>query len=213
MDNIFEFYSDAAGSTFHTDEKKNRINLNKAGDKGVVCIGVQKNCFVWWWTKLIWPLTFLNEAKNAKGHYYGNNTDTLEAIGILLPFLCIPQKIKKSTLIFYIDNINVVIAWHSKRLKLNNSLSTILLTIQALACYLGCHVTLKFRPRISTKWAKLADDLSRFSTTTKYDIDLLTNAEYNFYTGIFLHWLKNPTETCPLPLLLLRELKNKNVKK
>ena len=176
------FYSDAAGSTFRMYRNK-RINYNKIGDKGVVCLSIQNNTHVWWWSKIVWPLKLLNDLQDHKGRYYGSKTDTLEAIGILLPLLCLPKHLKGKSILFKTDNISVVERWYSKIISHKDSTSKILNAVDAIANFLNLYIDIEYVPRTSNKWSVLADNLSRVSTTSIQDIYLIETAQFNLYKG------------------------------
>jgi len=44
--------------------------------------------------QLFWPETFIEKKRDKNKKRFGNKTCTLEAIGVLLPFLLIPEKLK-----------------------------------------------------------------------------------------------------------------------
>jgi hypothetical protein len=84
---------------------------------------------VTWWTDLFWPKHFLELATDNKGAHYGSKTTTLEAIGVLLPFLCIPEELVGQHLVFTVDNIAVVYGWENRCVKFDDAASIILMAI------------------------------------------------------------------------------------
>jgi hypothetical protein len=165
------FYSDAAGSSFALF-RGDRVSLNMKGDRGVACIEVS-NDQVTWWSDLIWPEFFLNCARDEKGAFFGSKTTTLEAIGVLLPFLTRPHELCARHLIFTVDNIAVVYGWDNRSVKFDDSASIILLAVHLISAYLGCTVHVVHSLRRSTKWEELVDNLSRLSSRSKADKDLI----------------------------------------
>jgi hypothetical protein len=86
-----QFYSDAAGCKF-TWVNGSRVNLEVKEDAGVACLLIQEEQ-VTWWSDLTWPRSFIEQERDEKGALYGSKTATLEAIGVLLPFLAIPEEL------------------------------------------------------------------------------------------------------------------------
>jgi hypothetical protein len=64
-------------------------------------------------------------------------------------------------------------------------------------------------PRCSDKYSVLADHLSRKSSTSESDMQLLGNTEESEVKGAIHDWLRNPSENWALPDTLLKELCNK----
>jgi hypothetical protein len=156
------FYSDAAGSSFALSRGE-RVSLNAKGDRGVACIEVT-NDQVTWWSDLMWPEFFLDHARDEKGAFFGSKTTTLEATGVLLPFLAMPQELCGKHLVFTVDNIAVFYGWENRAVKFDSSASIILLAVHLISAYLGCTVHVVHSLRRSTKWEELVDNQSRLSS-------------------------------------------------
>jgi hypothetical protein len=169
------FYSDAAGGNFAMHRGK-RVNLNVPGDRGVACLEVTGDQ-VTWWCDLSWPSYLLNEALDSKGAHYGSKTTTFEAIGVLLPFLTIPETLMGRNLVFTVDNIAVVYGWDNRTVKFDDAASIILRTVHIISAYLGCIVHITHSHRRSTKWEILSDNLSRTSTRSFEDRMLVREAK------------------------------------
>jgi hypothetical protein len=201
------FYSDAAGGNFAMHRGK-RVNLNVPGDRGVACLEVTGDQ-VTWWCDLSWPSYFLDEALDSKGAHYGSKTTTLEAIGVLLPFLTIPETLMGRNLVFTVDNIAVVYGWDNRTVKFDDAASVILRTVHIISAYLGCIVHITHSHRRSTKWEILSDNLSRTSTRSFEDRMLVREAKRSIVKGKFMEWLMDPQEDWDLPNILLGEVKEK----
>jgi hypothetical protein len=202
-----EFFSDAAGSHFamHRGE---RVNLNDKQDRGVACVEVLHDK-VNWWCDITWPEVFLNDAKDEKGAYYGSKTTTLEVIGVLIPFLTVPDRLCGRHAVFTVDNVAVAFGWDNKSVKFDTSATILIQAIHLISSYLGCGVHICHSPRRSTKWEELVDNLSRKSTTMHKDRALVREARRSIVTGVFLRWLECPVEDWRLPYFLLEEVKKK----
>jgi hypothetical protein len=203
-------YSDAAGCKFTMVGGK-RICNNIENDRGVACLMLDKKAEVTDWAKIVWPKSFLEEATDSKGAYYGSKTTTLEAIGLLIPFLTTPQALKGRHVIFKVDNLAVVFGWENKLVKNDITATIIIRAIHLMAAYLGAWVHVQHIPRCTDRYrySTLADHLSRDSSTTETDLLHLNNATANEVKGSVLDWLRKPSEDWSLPNTLLAELKNK----
>jgi len=201
------FYSDAAGCKFDMIQGK-RVCCNGEDKRGVACLELS-NEEVKWYTTLTWPRKFLEEDRDEKGKFYGSKTSTLEAIGLLLPFVSAPERLRASNVLFLTDNIAVVHGWSSKGIRNDKSATIILRSVAILAAFLGCTVHVKHVPRISDKGASLADSLSRSSSTTSEVKSELMHATYSKVSGKLIDWLNDPVLDYDLPLNLLLELEHK----
>jgi hypothetical protein len=201
------FFSDAAGANFAISNGR-RVNLNTEGDRGVACVEIMDEK-VAWWAEISWPRHFLEEAVDGKGAHYGSKTTTLEAIGVLLPFLCMPEQLVGQHLVFTVDNIAVVYGWDSRCVKFDDAASIILSAVHHIAMYLGSVVHILHSPRRSSKWEVLVDNLSRKSTRSYEDRLQLKEAKKSVVCGGFNNWLKKPSEDWSLPHILLGEVKKK----
>jgi hypothetical protein len=55
-----------------------------------------------------WPKEFITTKRDNRGIRFGNKTSTLEIIGILLPFVLIPEKLKNTHVRIFTDNMACV---------------------------------------------------------------------------------------------------------
>jgi hypothetical protein len=203
----FTCYSDAAGCKF-TIAKGVRHCHNVPDDRGVACVLLGKEGKVIGWSRVFWPKTFLEEAKDEKGAFYGSKTATLEAIGLLLPFLTKPESLKGKHMVFRIDNMAVVYGWENKQIKNDTAATIVLRAVNLLAAYLGVHVHVQHIPRCSNTLSTLADHLSRKSSTTTEDMNMLADVPESEINGSLIHWLSNPVLDWNLPRKLLSEIIN-----
>ena len=87
--------------------------------------------------------------------------------------------------------MSLVWAWKKRHMKNNSLTSIILRTLHILEAALPCKIYVSHLPRVSTAAAKLADSLSRLSTTTDEDSRMLTHPS-PILPEVFINWLKNP---------------------
>jgi hypothetical protein len=201
------FFSDAAGAKFAMQHGR-RVNLSIPNDRGVASINVL-NEEVSWWCRVIWPQKFLNEDTDEKGCFFGSKTSTLEALGILLPFLCIPEQLAGRSVVMYVDNMSLVYGWSNGYVKNDQSASIILRSISVASHYLGTLLYIEHQPRCSDKWSTLADNLSRMSTTSYSDRKLLRYARKSRALYVVEKWLENPSVDWDWCNVFLEEIKNK----
>jgi hypothetical protein len=92
----------------------------------------------------------------------------------------------------------------------DQSASIILRSVHIIAAFLGCWVTVRHLPRISTLSAKLADRLTRKATTTKEDLEAAIAEATPFSIPTALtRWLAYPSEDWSLPNRLLTSVKER----
>jgi hypothetical protein len=89
---VWTFYSDAAGAKFAMHCGK-RFVCNEEGDRGVAGVLYTED-EPKWFCVLSWSMEFLDRAQDKRGSYYGSKTTLLEVIGVLMPFICIPEELR-----------------------------------------------------------------------------------------------------------------------
>jgi hypothetical protein len=149
---------------------------------------------IWFAARVFWPRKFLLEARDSKNHAYGCKSSTLEAVGILLPFLCCPAAIAAKEVFLLTDNEALVYGWESRRVQHDISASILLRAIHLIALFLGTTVTINHLPRNSTPSAKLADALTRSSTTGENQLSAISKATALPVPDELLAWLAHPEE-------------------
>jgi hypothetical protein len=101
----------------------------------------------------------LNNALGSKGACYGSKMVSLECVGLLLPFLCIPGSLSGKVVVFHVDNIAVVYGWHNGASKIDEEASILLRGLHLMAAFLGTTVHVQHEPRRSSDLSILADNL------------------------------------------------------
>jgi hypothetical protein len=203
--NAVYFHSDAAGAKFGTSRGK-RFNLNMENDRGVACLRADADKVTWYCIHK-WPLSFLNEARDKNGSFYGSKMVTLETIGLLLPLLCIPEQLSGKDIVLHVDNIAVVYGWHNGATKLDETASILLRALHLMASFIGAALHVRHEPRRSTVFAELADNLTRSTTTTDADRARLKDAEVSTAGEPLVQWLGKPKEDWSLALSFLEAIK------
>ena len=131
-----------------------------------------------------------------------------EAIGLLLPFLLLPSRLTHRRIHLLVDNISLVWAWKKRHMKNDVLTSIVLRTLHILEAALPCKIYISHLPRVSTRAAVLADNLSRKSTTSLADKQVLTHPNPAL-PKLFLDWLSNPRCDWSIPLKIVQSLKSK----
>jgi hypothetical protein len=200
-----EIISDAAGAALEWHEGKS-FNRTKENDRGVAslrfCNGkADKVC------TLTWPNILLCGAKSRNGSFFGTKSTTLEAVGLLLPFLSYPKELANKQIVLYVDNTAVVFGWEKKYCKNDPETSVLLRALHTLEAFLCCKIFVKHRKRCSDNWSILVDNLSRKSSTCPWTEREIQSAEKYLTQGHIVKWLSNPTVDWGLPLNLLSDVK------
>jgi hypothetical protein len=202
------FVSDAAGAKF-AQVNGRFIPYGKQNDRGAASVSALEDGPVWFCVRLTWPTSLLLHARDSEDHAYGCKSPTLEAVAMILPFLCCPEHLVGREVLLLTDNEPIVFGWDSRKVTNDESASILMRTLHLISAFLGCWVTVQHLPRMSTDSAKLADHLSRKATTTKKDLKLISRASHFDIPWPLLSWLNNPFEDWDLPKRLLQTVKNR----
>jgi hypothetical protein len=105
----FTFVSDAAGAALEWVGNVCK-NHSVPNDRGVASVGFEGK---WVYTVGIvrCPFPLLTRDKSRGGIYMGVKSGTLEMVGLLLPFLTVPQLLRGRHVVLGVDNTSVVYAW------------------------------------------------------------------------------------------------------
>jgi hypothetical protein len=202
----FTFVSDAAGAAFEWEGQvcKNRSVPN---DRGVATVGYEGER-VHTVAIVRWPFHLLTRDKSRGGSYMGAKSGTLEMVGLLLPFLTIPQQLRGRHIVLGVDNTSVVYAWPKRYCKNDPETSLLIRTLHVLEAYLCCKIYVTHVKRMSTPMAVLADHLSRETTITPEDRKRVMDAPIHRPWGKLGRWLENPVLNWDLPLEILQDVKS-----
>jgi hypothetical protein len=191
------FVSDAAGCN-EFSSKQYRIgcgNIGQNSDGDIIFV-----------SQLLWPREILQTKRDPEGKLYGHKTTTLEFLGILLPFVRIPQYMQGRYIVVKVDNIGCYYGWLNRQSAGDATASVLIRTLHLLVERLGCEIHIDHLPRVSTWQAELADRLSREVTTTPDDKNLLQSFEKGQLPESLADWLLNPCEDWSLPEKVLYEV-------
>jgi len=200
------FVSDAAGASFAKVNGR-FIPFGDQHDRGAASISAMEDGPIWFCVRITWPTYMLLEARDAADHAYGCKSPTLEAIAMALPFFCCPEKLIGREILLLTDSEAVVFGWDSRKVTNDESASIIIQSVHIISAFLGCWVTVQHLPRMSTTSARLADSLTRRSSTKKSDLYKIRNALPFKIPAALLRWLSYPSEDWSLPSRLLSDVK------
>ena len=192
------FTSDAAGSSASSIQ---RIGCGNIGfdTQGVIVFAYQ----------IFWPLGILEKVKDVKNSALGNKTTTLEFLGILIPFLVIPEQLKNQHIEVKVDNTGCFFGWLNKKASCDVMASILIRALHVISYYLECIIHIEHRPRKSNWDALVTDRLSREKTTTRQDRKLLNSFDLPAIPLVLEQWMDSPTEDWSLPMKLLNYVKDK----
>jgi hypothetical protein len=178
------FVSDAAGFT-----KTSKWD----GDIGCGIVGLGENGDTILAHQIFWPRGFIEKAKDRKGARFGDKTCTLEAIGVILPFLLIPEKLKSQHIVCGVDCMGVVFGWENKKIKGDTCASILIKALHIIEAYLGSRIHVIHAPRRSDWVTESADNLSRQRTTGFLEKQMLSRGN-TVSPQVITDWLSNPME-------------------
>jgi hypothetical protein len=201
------FVSDASGAQFAKSGDK-FFTLPYDGDRGAASINAIEDDSIWFYAHLTWPRPFLLQYRDSLDQAYGCKLSTLEAIALILPFLCSPQILVGKEVSLLTDNEALVFGWEKRRVPHDDTASIFLRTLHLISSYLGASVEIRHLPRMSSPSARLADALTRSLTTEEHHRDAVRHAPPASVPGPLLDWLNNPSEDWSLPYTLLSFIQN-----
>jgi len=195
----YEFVSDAAGLT-----EANKEN----GKVGVGVIGFDTASEIILAHQTFWPDS-LRDSRDRNGIRFGDKTVFLESIGLLIPFLLVPEIIKCAHVVLGVDNIGCYYGWENQNVSGDKCASIVIRSILLISSYLSVKVHVVHLPRVSNWEAIFCDRISRESTTSEHDKRLLKTYENLKIPKELKNWLKNPIEDYNICMKLLNHVKMK----
>jgi hypothetical protein len=197
---VKSFTSDAAGHA-ETLKVKDKIGCGN--------VGFDYNGNVIFAAQLFWPEKIIQFAKDSKNCRLGDKTTTLEFLGILLPFILIPESLCNQHIIVKVDNIGCYFGWLNRQVAGDKMASVLIRILHLVSAYLGCFVHIEHLPRNSTWDAMLVDRMSRSLSTTDMDKKLLRSFNLPDIPDCLLGWMNDPWEDWELPNQVLSYVMNR----
>jgi hypothetical protein len=193
-----EFTSDAAGAA-----KGTLVRV------GCGSVGFDQDGQIIFANQTFWNGEDFLAKTDLKGAKFGHKTTTLELIGVVLPFLLIPEQLSNQHVVVRVDNIACFFGWENRSVNGDTCASILIRALHLISAFLGCMVHFQHLPRMSSWDARLADRLSRESTTTVEDKRLLDSFPKYQLPKSLRDWLLKPEEDFSLAERLLEEVESR----
>jgi hypothetical protein len=201
------FTSDASGAQFNKQQGR-FITIPYEGERGAASINAIENDDIWFYASITFPKSFLLEKRDASDHAFGCKSSTLEAVGLILPFLCCPALLVGREVTLLTDNEALVFGWDKRRVPHDTSASIFIRAIHIISSFLGSSVEVRHLPRVSTPSAELVDALTRSTTTLDIHKEAVSHIPPAVIPQVLNDWFENPQDDWSLPLSLLTYVQN-----
>ncbi len=178
-----------------------------AGEIGAACVGFHADHYTFF-SQVLWPQHFLHTL-NEDRVLYGHKSTTLECVGLLLPFLGIPQELTGKSIVLLVDNTAVIAAWEKKHCKNDTDTSILIRTLHIIEAFLHCKIFVRHQRRLTSKQATLADALSRKRTSTPDVMQKIAHLRKNGPSKNLYFWLNNPGWDWNLPMKIVADIREK----
>jgi len=202
---VTHIFSDAAGAKYDILNGERHFH-HEEGWRGAAFLAIEEKPFKW--SRIAWSPFLLEKATDSYGKHYGNKPTTLEAVAILLPFLCIPGLLAGKQVVAHIDNVAVVWGIEKGYIKGDSTASLFVRALLIICGYLGIVLHANHVPRKSTKGANLADQLTRESSWAGAVEELGKDKFVEVKSEALSAWIRDPKEDWGLVKKLLEEVEN-----
>jgi len=194
-----EFVSDAAGLSAEASFRSK---------PGVGNVGFNEDGEVIFAHQFLWPKAFITKAVDENGIRFGDKTTTLEVLGLLMPFVLVPELLVNQHVSLKVDCYGTVFGMWNRYSKGDRSASVFIRAIYLVAAYLECTLHVDQLPRVSDWGAQVTDRLSRASTTTVQDSKLVKSFSLRRLPQCIYDWFEQPTVDWTLPVQILDHVKS-----
>ncbi len=201
------FASDASGAQFNKYQER-FITIPYEGERGAASINAIEDDDIWFYASITFPKSFLLEKRDTSDHAFGCKSSTLEAVGLILPFLCCPALLIGREVTLLTDNEALVFGWDKRRVPHDTSASIFIRAIHIIAGFLGTSVEVRHLPRISTPSAELVDALTRSTTTLDIHREAVSNIPPAVIPQALTDGFEDPRDDWSLSLSLLCYVQN-----
>ena len=175
---------------------------------GMGCIGIDEEGEIFFASQQMWETENSRAFFDTSQKFLGSKTTTLEFAGILIPFLCCPEKLANQIVVVQVDNIGCHFAWENGYASGDRLASILVRMLVLISSMISSEVIIKHHPRESSWESKMADRLSRVKSTTDQDRKLLRNFTPLNIPVSFSNWMKEPVEDWNLARNVVFELSN-----
>lgn len=204
--NYILFTSDAAGA--QTAQQGGRtVTVPSRLARGAASVGLDEEENLTFVSRVTWPLAFLNDNHDEKGSLFGSKTTTLEAIGVMLPFLSQPASLAGRHVVLEVDCTSVIYGWDKRQASGDKSASILLRALHLISSYLACSIHMEHRIRRTSRGSILADDLTREETTSRPLRQRVQAMESPHLSPALANWLLDPVEDWELANRILQDVR------
>lgn len=176
------------------------------GKVGVGCVGLNEQGELIFANQTMWDSERTNTFVDVNGKRLGSKTTTLELVGIIVPFLLCPEMMKNQVVVIQVDNIGCHFAWQNGYVKEDNTASILVRLLLLVSAKLECEIHITHHPRESSWESKLADRMSRESTTGVEELNILKSFRKRRLPSKFKEWMDNPIEDWNMPWELVSNI-------
>ncbi len=157
----------------------------------------------------IWDETFIKFTFDEQGHFIGNKTTTLEAMGLVLALFHCAKMLPNTIVKLQCDNIAACYAIENGRCKGDSWASMFVTALIFVTTALECKVIPEHCPRLSSTPAVVADLLSRKDKKGREMVARLRVPVISGWPLAVQNWMKNPTCDEGFKIQLLEDFKKK----
>jgi len=191
-----QFVSDAAGA------------LGAEDWAGVASLGLTDDGGFWFLCRGQWPDNIFND-KDEKGAKFASKMTTLELIGLFLPLLTVPDKVRGRNIILGVDNVSVVFGWKNRSVNGDLSASVLIQALHIVSGFLESRILVQHVPRCSSLASIMADNLRRSSTAKSNVWAVMADTEQHSPPAPLWEWLSNPIVDWQLGLKIVDWIRSK----
>jgi len=181
------------------------------GDIGVASVGYSGSGSIIFAQRQWYQKRFIMEKTDVDGKRFGNKTTTLEAMGLLLPLLSIPEQLRNKHIVLRVDNMGCVYGFNNHTQGEDSSAEMLLKTVHMIGAALGSKIYVEHAPRRSDWLSEMVDNMSRRSTTSEMEQLTLDRFRHIGKSEIFEKWMKEPKVSFEWPLDVTKSLYHKSV--
>lgn len=188
--------------TFTSDAAGLPENSKRIGKVGAGCIGLDEMGVMILATQVWWRTETLDFERDEKGCRFGDKMTTLEFAGLMVPFLCMPDKLRNQHVVIQVDNISCCYGWENGSVSGDLTASILIRALGLIAAKLSTIIHVVHLPRNSSWESRFADRLTRSETCWKQDSETVKSFDYLEIPLLFRNWIDHPTSDWEFSLAL-----------
>jgi hypothetical protein len=159
--------------------------------------------------QLWWDKEMIENHKDGKGSRYGSKTATLEMVGVILPFLLIPEQLAGQHVVCRVDNMACMFRFQNYHMKGDTRASILIKALRLIEACLGSTIHVEHIPRCSNWESEMAENMSRKKSTGFTETQTLARFKHLRPPRKLRNWLNNPAEDWNLAIDLMLYIQGK----